>query len=210
MSGRHRQTQPGLTRRALAGAVPVLGAATGLVLGTGVAAPQVAGAVEDTVVPPVVEPPDAPPAVDEPGLPRTNVPGRSDQAVSAVSAAADAARRQDALARAGEQRTVTAVAEGVRAEARERDEAARRKGLAELEAFRDDQARQERLQEQEAEVPGPDTPSEPGECDPSGMPRLGPSAGSDEIVDRDCGLTDAGDRDGSPDPWFDGPLLSDD
>lgn len=104
MSGRHRHTEPGITRRALDGTVPVLGvagAATGLALSSGAAVSPVAdpGATEDAVAPAAAQETTAP-VVDEPVAPagtsptvRTAVPGRADQAVSAVSAATDAARR---------------------------------------------------------------------------------------------------------------------
>lgn len=201
MSGRHRHTGPGITRRALAGTVPVLGvagAATGLALTSGAAFSPMpdSGPAQDAVVPAAA---GTAPAV------RTEVPGRADRAVSAVSAATDATRSQDARARAQEQRSVTAVVEQIRADARDREQTARAQGDAELDAFRDQQARQE---QQQAEG-YPSAPAEPGECDLSGMPRLSPFAGSDEIVNRDCGLTGARGEDRSQDPWIDGQLLDD-
>ncbi|MDN5916485.1 MAG: hypothetical protein L0I76_15520 [Pseudonocardia sp.] len=216
MSGRHRQGGPGITRWALAGTVPVLGvagAAAGLVLSTGAAAPDATedGATTDEAVAPTAAETDPPPPVV-----RTEVPGRADQAVSAVTSATDAAREQDALAQARDQRSVTAVVEDVRADARSRDMAAQQQGRSELEAFHDQQERRQTAGEQQqgdahASSPQSSGPlSEPGGCDLSGLPRLSPFADSDEIVNRDCGMTGGLGRERSLDPWIDGQLLSDD
>lgn len=216
MSGRHREGGPGITLRALAGTVPVLGvagAATGLLLGSGAGAPEVTdgGATTDEAVAPAVartadETTPPPPSV------RHEVPGRADQAVSAVAAATDAAREQGAVDRAREQRSVTAVVEDIRADARSRDAAAQQQGRSELDAFRDQQSRQQqaREQEQQAAQQGDQGLGDPGQCDLSGMPRLSPFADSDEIVNRDCGMTDDLGGERSQDPWIDGQLLSDD
>lgn len=210
MSGRHRQGGPGITQRALAGTVPVLGAAgamTGLVLSSGAAAPEPpdAGPTPGRAVDPAAAGSPPPPV-------RTEVPGRGDQAVSAVSAATDAVREQGALARARDQRSVTAVVERTRAEASRRDAVAQQRGRAEFEQFRDRQdfeRGQERATSQSPD-PGPSDPSAPQECDLSGLPHLGPFADSDEIVDRDCGVTDDQGRQRSQDGWIDDQLLSSD
>ncbi|RZT86440.1 hypothetical protein EV383_3335 [Pseudonocardia sediminis] len=216
MSGRHRQGGPSITARALAGTVPVLGAAgaaTGLVLSSGAAVPPAAdaGATTDEAVAPTA-------AETTPSVPsvRTEVPGRAEEAVSAVSAASDAAREQDALAQARDQRSVSALVEDVRADARQRDAVVQQQGRAELEAFQDQQVRRQQVLEQQqaqGEDPSstfsePSQPAEPGECDASGLPRLSPSADSDDIVGRDCRMTDDQGRERSLDSWIDGQLLS--
>ena len=210
MSGRHRHGGPSITQRALAGTVPVLGVAgavTGLVLSSGAAAPpppDAATPADDATAPTAAETTAAPSV-------RTAVPGRAEQAVSAVAAATDAAREQDALARSRDQRSVTAVVHEIRAEAERRDAVTRQEGRTELEAFREQQA-----QDRARDLPGPDgLPSSPvagsdpsADCEVSGLPHPSPFADSDEIVDRDCGMTDDRGRDPVQDSWIEGQMLS--
>lgn len=200
MSGRHRQTRAGVARPALAGAVPALGAAgaaTGLALSSGAAAP--APAAEQMVAPAAV----ATPAV------RQDVPGRGGEAVSAV---ASAAARLDSVRAVGQRQSVIRLVEQVRADARAREAAAARQGRAELTAFRREQAEQQERDRRHQELRpwAGAQPESPGECDLEGLPRIGSVAGADEIVNRDCGLTDEGGHERSRDPWIDGQLLAED
>ena len=209
MSGRHRQAQTGMAQQALAGALPVLGvagAATGLVLSSGAA-----------VVPPAagIDPVDqAAEASAAPSI-RQDVPGRGTDAVSAVSDAS-AALRQQAGQTQQQSQSVDRIVEDIRADARARDAAAVREGRAELDAFQQEQAQarqdatQPDSQAPSRSMPEQDVFSTLGECDLDGLPRIGSIAGPNEIVNRDCGLTDATGQDRSQDPWIDGQLLADD
>lgn len=213
MSGRHRQPHTGVAQLAWAGAMPVLGvagAATGLVLSSGAAtapqATQTAPAEEPTLAGESVSAPTPPvPSV------REHVPGRGGEAVTAVSDASDAVRQYTGRAQLQEQ-SVNRLVQDVRADAQARDAAAARDGRAELSAFEQEQekARQEAA-EQDARQSEWSSPEQgaPSDCDRDGLPRIGSAAGSDDIVERDCGLTRTTGDEHFRDSWMDSPFLSD-
>lgn len=214
MSGRHRQPHAGVAQQAWAGAMPVLGvagAATGLVLSSGAAAAPQATQPAPVGKPTLVGGPVSAPTPPVPSV-REHVPGRGGEAVTAVSDASAAVRQYTGRAQLQEQ-SVNRLVQDVRADALARDAAAARDGRAELSAFEQDQAmaRQEAAR-QDTRLSEWSTPEQevPSDCDRDGLPRIGSAAGSDEIVERDCGLTGTAGEEQSQDSWTDSPFFSDD
>ena len=186
MSGRHRRTHTGVTRGALVGTLPVLGAAgaaTGLMLSAGAAAPQAVPTAQASGLS------DAGPAPAPPI--RKDLPGGGAQAAAAAAEASAAARQQTDRDRAQEQQSLNQIVEQIRADARAREAAAVRDGRSELTSFREQQARAEQRAmavQQQRDQQYQDDRSGQGECEVE-VSHPGSAAHADDIVDRDCGIT---------------------
>jgi len=203
MSGRHRRTQATVTRRALAGTVPVLGLAgvvTAAVGTGGDTTPEATGTA--LVTTPIPAP--SPTALEQQDL------GVGPDITTVASDAARAAGQAAEQQREQERRSIDAIVLDVRDDAQAREAAAAQQGRQHLTAFQRG-VEQQRTQEQ-AEKSDRSRDAQPRDrdqesCMSSGFPRMGGSAESDEIVGRDCGLVDLLGSQRSSDPWIDGQLL---
>lgn len=208
MTGRHRQTQMTGARRALAGAVPVLGLA-GVVTAAVGSTPDTTPEASGTALVTTPIPAPSPTALDQPDL------GVGPDVTTVASDASRAAGQAGERQREQERRSIDALVNDVRIDARARDAAADRQGRQQLTAFeRDveqlrkaDQKRADRSYD-EPRTDDRDTVRHGRSCSWSGFPQMGGSTDGDEIVGRDCGLLDMFGERRSSDPWIDGQLLS--
>lgn len=208
MTGRHRQMQTTGARRALAGAVPVLGMA-GIVTAAVGSAPDTTPAASGTALVTTPIPAPSPTALDQPDL--GVGPDVTTVAADASRAAGQAGERQ----REQERRSIEALVTDVRVDAKARDAAADREGREQLDAFERDVERLRAAGDtQHADRTRAEPNSDDGDavrhgrsCSWADFP-MGGSTDGDEIVGRDCGLLDMFGEQRSSDPWIDGQLLS--
>ena len=202
MSGRHRRTRTTRARRALAGAVPVLGLAGVVTAAAGSTAETAQEATGSALVTTPI------PAAHPVGLEQPDL-GVGPDVTTVAADASTAAGEAEAQQRERERRSIDALVADVRDDAHARDAAADRQGREQLAGFRQDVDHRREADQKRADDRRRHDEEPSGQpCVLSGLPQTGGSNDGDEIVGRDCGMLDLFGSQRSADPWIDGQLLA--